>query len=73
MEKRLSVGFVKGDSDINDGDSLVYFCVAELGVVDVARLQILVGRVVRNVDAVSMVSLRIPVIKETKNLILGDG
>ena len=70
VEERLAVFLVVGDGVVEDGRTAVLLGVAVLDHLYVARLAVLVRRVVRDVDAVPALAPYVPAFQELGDLVL---
>ena len=73
VKQRHTVGLVIGNGNVENRKSLIVLSFAILYDIDISGLAVFIGRVVRDVYPLFMITFTVPIILETKDLILGNG
>ena len=66
------IGLVVSKADIEDRQNFCILCFSEFKQLDIAGLTVLVGRIVRNIDAGAVIAVFVPVVKKSRDLVIGD-
>ena len=66
------IGLVVGNGQVKNRRLFAFFGISEFEDIDVARLTVLIRRIVGDVNTLTMVSFCVPVIEKSKDVVLGN-